>query len=143
MIIVMAIMAVLVGTLVPLYLHYVEKTKKTTDCTAIGTVMDNCQIIAADVTVDWTVGTAGTITITFAGGTVTYAGKTGDTAVDVLKELTPESDVTLVSGWADASTEIVVKAVRDSENIVTFSLSGDVSKDDISAVSEVLAKRFE
>lgn len=136
-------MAVLIGVSVPLYLRYVEKTKKATDCVTIGAVMDSCQVMAADITVDWTVGTEGTVTITFLNGAVTYSGKTGDTAVSKLSELAPESDMQLVSGWADASTEIVIKAIRDSENRVIFYLSGDITQTEFFATSNKLAERFE
>ena len=136
-------MAVLIGVSTPLYLQYVEKSKKTTDCVTIGSVMDSCEIMAADTEVTWTQGTAGAVTITFAGGTVTYAGASGDTTVDKLKELAPESDMKLVSGWANASTNIEIKAVRDSENRVTFYLSGSITKTEFSVASEVLAERFE
>ena len=63
LIIVVAIMAVLIGVLAPAYLQYVEKSKKTTDCSAIGSVLDAFEIVAADPAITWTAGTGKTITI--------------------------------------------------------------------------------
>ena len=53
LIIVVAIMAVLIGVLAPAYLQYVEKSKKTKDCSAIGSVMDAIEIVAADPAITW------------------------------------------------------------------------------------------
>ena len=53
LIIVVAIMAVLIGVLAPAYLQYVEKSKKTKDCSAIGSIMDAIEIVAADPAITW------------------------------------------------------------------------------------------
>ncbi len=51
LIITVAILGVLIGVLAPAYIQYVEKTKKTADCTAIGSVMDAIEIVSSDVTI--------------------------------------------------------------------------------------------
>lgn len=48
LIIVVAIMAVLIGVLAPTYLKYVESSKRTSDCTSIGSILDACEVLAID-----------------------------------------------------------------------------------------------
>ena len=63
LIIVVAIMAVLIGVLAPAYLQYVEKSKKTKDCQAVGSILDAAEIVASDVAVDWPAGLAEAIEV--------------------------------------------------------------------------------
>jgi len=52
LIVVIAIMAVLVGVLAPAYLKYVEKSRKSTDISAISDIMTAASTVAADVEYD-------------------------------------------------------------------------------------------
>ena len=58
LIVVVAIMAVLVGVLAPAYLRYVEKSRLQKDVSAIGEVVNACEIAMADETVYKAVKTA-------------------------------------------------------------------------------------
>lgn len=53
LIIVVAIMAVLIGVLAPTYLKYVESSKRTSDCTSIGSILDACEVLAIDPSSDF------------------------------------------------------------------------------------------
>ena len=84
LIIVVAIMAVLIGVLAPAYLQYVEKSKKTADCTTIGSIMDAIEVVAADPAITWTAGATNKITVTVnASGTASTIS--GGPATDVAK----------------------------------------------------------
>lgn len=48
LIIVIAIMAILVGTLVPQFLKYVEKSRKSTDASSIDAIVSAAQVAATD-----------------------------------------------------------------------------------------------
>ncbi len=52
LIVVIAIMAVLVGVLAPAYLKYVEKSRKSTDVSAVADIMDAATTVAGDAEYD-------------------------------------------------------------------------------------------
>lgn len=62
MIVVLAIMAILVGVLAPIYLHYVEKARKQKDDTAAGEIRHAAEIVVL----------SGTYTISDGAVLVTY-----------------------------------------------------------------------
>lgn len=134
LIIVIAIMAVLIGVLAPAYLQYVEKSKKTSDASAVGSVMDAVEIIAADPAVSW--GTSDTLKVTFSDDGCKYTGLDSD-ALAQLKSIVPESDCKLTGAWTGSFD---FEAKKDSSGNVTF--TGSIDEDEVSAISSKLAGRY-
>lgn len=137
LIIVIAIMAVLIGVLAPVYLQYVERSKRATDCTNIGMVLDACEVLAADPDVTWNNGDSITIVInTNASGSSTSYTGSGPTAN--LQVLAPSNTVTVTAAWGP----FTIDAEKDSNGHLNF----EMDDDDIallSAYSETLANRLE
>ncbi len=133
LIIVVAIMAVLIGVLAPAYLQYVEKSKKTTDCTAIGDIMNAIETIAADPAITFPTGGI-SATVTSTGATYT------DTTNGDLNKIVPSSDVALSGTWTGDS--IAVSGTKGSNGIVTFTLTMSNSTE-LSEISPALMKRFD
>lgn len=135
LIIVIAIMAVLVGFTAPQYVRYLEKTKKTRDCSAIGTIMNACETIALDPDGNWDTGAANQITITIAA-TTSYSGG----ASTLLNKFVPASSVVMeYDGWPT----IVIDAIKAVDGSVTFDISDDSQITLISKSSQALAERLE
>lgn len=136
LIIVVAIMAVLIGVLAPAYLQYVEKSKRTSDCSAIGSVMDAMEILAADPSVDWTKDETCTANITTTsctyGGTATNINTLIDAIVD-------DADNRITGSWSD----ITVTGTKTDNGTVDFTISGTITLIDIEKVSPALANRIE
>ena len=82
LIVVIAIMAVLVGVLAPAYLRYVEKSRKSTDVSAISDIMAAGEKVAIDPQFSGEGITS--LTVSISGGTVSIdTGTTdGDTMLD-------------------------------------------------------------
>jgi len=142
LIIVIAIMAVLVGVLAPTYLKYVERTKRTTDCSNIGSVLDACEVLAADPDVEWVAGDAGKLTIVIDSNETGHETSYSPASFDVIKELEKmvSSDATsLGAEWGP----FTVYAVRDGEGHVKFELADNSQIAEITTYSEVLANRLE
>ena len=136
LIIVVAIMAVLIGVLAPAYLQYVEKSKKTSDCTAVGSVLDAIEIIAADPAIAW--GNE-TLNVTLSSGAnASYTNGT-TAALTQLKSIVPEADAKLTGNWG---ASITIAASKGTNGLVTFTLGG-VAKTDIEKISPALSNRFE
>lgn len=143
LIIVVAIMAVLIGVLAPAYLQYVEKSKKTSDCTALGSAMDALEICAADPALDWK---NQTITITVSDAGVQFSG--APTATDAqLKSIIAADDGKLQGNWTEAgsSVNLIVTGQKETNGKVKFGLgsSGCASLASIKAISPALAGRIE
>lgn len=89
LIVVIAIMAVLVGVLAPAYLKYVEKSRKSSDISAMSDIITAASTVATDVEYD--VAAASTFTISINNGSVTLTvanGTSNDTkATDGWKEV--------------------------------------------------------
>ncbi len=137
LIIAVAIMAVLIGVMTPAYLRYVEKTKMTKDCTAIGSVMDSVTTVAADPGVMWEQGEKVAIEI---GDSADYDYSGAGTDVETaIADLVPEADVHLTGSWSTISFD----AIRDTNGTVKFVNLSGVSITDIKAISPALAERFE
>ncbi len=133
LIIVVAIMAVLIGVLAPAYLQYVEKSKKTADCTAVGTIMDAIEVVAADPASTWD-GTALTVTLGASAGTISGTG-----ATDV-QAIADPAGTKITGSW----TDLTFTATKDANGKVVFSYSsGGMNTTAIQAVSPALANRFE
>lgn len=146
LIIVVAIMAVLIGVLAPAYLQYVEKSKKTSDCSAIGSVMDAIEIVAADPAISWSSGSTGAISVSIqptGSATATTYGS-GTVSTEIAK-IVPVSDVAITSGWG----AIGFTATKQTNGTVQFNSLTITNKentnaiDDIKAISPALANRFE
>jgi type IV pilus assembly protein PilA len=99
LIIVVAIMAVLIGVLAPTYLKYVESSKRTSDCTSIGSILDACEVLAIDPNEDWT------------GATISFNDTGACTISDAdLIEITGCDSLTLQADWG----AIEITAAKDT-----------------------------
>ena len=133
LIIVVAIMAVLIGVLAPAYLQYVEKSKKTKDCQAVGSIMDAAEIVASDVAIQWPQNEA--VTVSASTGDVTYGGVTQ--AVTQMEAIVKEANIT--GSW----TDIQFEAVKRSDGTVYFvHLGGGMTEAEILKISPDLEARF-
>ena len=124
LIIVVAIMAVLIGVLAPTYLKYVETSKRTSDCTSVGSVLDACEVLAIDPTANWT------------GDTISYDANGVCSAGSAVDAITGCNGSKLQANWG-AFTITASKDTTTGE--VTFSVSPDPG---FGTYSEALAGRF-
>ncbi len=141
LIIVVAIMAVLIGVLAPTYLKYVENSKKTSDCSAMGSILDAVEVIAVDPQVTWN---SGTFTATFTNGTASYADTAAATDSDIaglVEEIASAEKATLKSNWA--SKTFSISASKDSSGKVLFSISDATVEAEIGTASKALEARFD
>lgn len=142
LIIVVAIMAVLIGVLAPAYLQYVEKSKKTKDCGAVGSIMDACEIVAGDPAITWASGEA--ITITVNSGSAQYQNGGVDAKVtNKLDEIVAESKTKLAGSWST----ITFTATKEANGTVVFANSttnnNNMSNAAIAEISPELEARFD
>jgi prepilin-type N-terminal cleavage/methylation domain-containing protein len=139
LVIVISIMAVLIGIVAPVYLRYVESTKRTTDCTGIGAVLDACEVLAADPDVFWPTEDEGqmilVIDTNLPGAETEYSGN-GPT--DSLAQMVSEEDTFLVAGWGP----FTITVEKTGNGHVEFSME-DEDVQEIAAYSTALSKRFE
>lgn len=143
LIIVVAIMAVLIGVLAPAYLQYVEKSKKTTDCSAIGSVLDAFEIVAADPAITWTAGTGKTINITQS----TAVAPGTDVVLVAVDNIVDFDKVLLTGSWSN----LKFTATKTANGTVTFvidSTGSSIKKSGTSGssldeISKPLSNRFE
>ncbi len=158
LIIVVAIMAVLIGVLAPTYLKYVENSKRTSDCSTLGSVLDACEVIAIDPASDWGSGASLSISVSTTNGVTTV------TIPDLADAtLGYDEDVRAIVGLANGTATIELQAAWEGDTItatkgmdgtVVFDaadLQAGVDWDDASAVlvdqlnefAPTLAARFE
>ena len=133
LIIVVAIMAVLVGVMAPQFVKYLERTKYTRDCSAIGTVLDACETMGLDPDSCWTVGASGEITISI-GSTTTYSGG----ASTELDGYVPSANVELSSDWGP----FVITAQKDGSGAVSFDIANNSQITEIRKYSDAIADRL-
>ena len=137
LIIVVAIMAVLIGVLAPAYLQYVEKSKKTSDCTALGSAMDAMEICAADPALDWK---NETITVTVSSTGVAFSGAPSKTAAQ-LASIIATDDGKLQGNWG---ANLVVTGQKDTNGKVNFAIgSGGAAITEIEKISPALKSRIQ
>jgi type IV pilus assembly protein PilA len=137
LIIVVAIMAVLIGVLAPAYLQYVEKSKKTTDCTAVGDIMNAIETIAADPAINFGDG----ITVEIDNSGCTYSGDPTDAAGNAcLDAIVPQADVKLSGTWTGGGFNFT--AVKGATGTVTFTINSGIATTEIDAISPALSNRF-
>jgi prepilin-type N-terminal cleavage/methylation domain-containing protein len=137
LIIVVAIMAVLIGVLAPAYLQYVEKSKKTKDCSAVGSIMDAAEIVAADPAIPWTKDEALNVSVSTAA---TYSGNAGQKAIDQMADIVEVDNAQITGSWGEISFE----AVKQANGTVKFYyVSGGMDVTSIEEVTPSLAVRFE
>ncbi len=144
LIIVVAIMAVLIGVLAPAYLQYVEKSKKTSDCSAIGSIMDAIEIVAADPAISWTAGSGSAVSISIQpSGTASSYG-TGTVPTEIAK-IVPIADAIISSGWGNVTFTATKQANGTVQftNLAITNAENTDPKDDIKAISPALYNRFE
>lgn len=141
LIIVVAIMAVLIGVLAPAYLQYVEKSKKTKDCSAVGSIMDACEILASDPALKWPANSAEAITVNVSDTACTYTCTVSD-VVTKLNGIVDESKTRLSGSWGS----ITFTATKDSDGIVQFSNTSAATAMNEAAIGEIspeLEARFQ
>lgn len=127
LIIVVAIMAVLIGVLAPTYLKYVESSKRTSDCTSVGSILDACEVLAIDPGYTWV-----DETIKFdASGNCTNAST-------ALNEIAGCNGMKLQASWGAFD----ITATKDATGAVTFNATGNFETD-CKSYSEALGNRFE
>lgn len=119
LIIVVAIMAVLIGVLAPTYLKYVESSKRTSDCSSIGSILDAAEVVAIDPATKW-----GDITVTFAAaGTCTYSADTGtNNSSAALAAIAPATKIDLQAEWITTGTWTITIS-KNAAGQVTFDAS--------------------
>lgn len=136
LIIVVAIMAVLVGVMAPQFAKYLDKTKYTKDCAAVGVVLDACEVIGADPESVWASGDANKITITIGTGGTSYNGG----ASAELDTYVPASTVKLEGkDWGP----FVINAVKAADGSVTFDISNNAQITEIRKYSGAMADRLQ
>ncbi len=140
LIIVVAIMAVLIGVLAPAYLQYVEKSKRTTDCSAVGSVLDAFEIVAADPAITWATSDSKSVTIDTTGAN--YANSS-DTVLKEIDAIAAGSDTKISGSWA----EIKFTATKQTNGTVEFSNTttntANMTNAEITKISPALANRLE
>ena len=137
LIIVVAIMAVLIGVLAPTYLKYVESSKKTSDCSAIGSIMDAVEVIAVDPTIDtWTAGTTG-FEATWTAGTAVYSS----TVASEVEAIAAAEKAGLKSSWAKEN--FAISATKQNDGTVLFDITGSIDKTAFADSSKALEARFD
>jgi type IV pilus assembly protein PilA len=135
LIIVVAIMAVLVGVMAPQFAKYLDKTKYTKDCAALGIVLDACEVIGADPESVWASGDANKITITIGSSGTTYSGG----ASAELDTYVPASTVKLEGpSWGP----FVIYATKESTGFVKFDISNNAQIAQIRKYSGAMADRL-
>lgn len=139
LIIVVAIMAVLIGVLAPAYLQYVEKSKKTKDCSAIGSVMDAIEIVAADPAITW-----GNEALNVKVETTGADYSNNATVEAAVENIVKAANVKITGTWDATPNQIEFTASRDTNGNVVFNITGSgIDKTDINAISQSLEARFE
>ena len=131
LIVVVAIMAVLVGVLAPAYLKYVEKSRKSTDISAVDNIMQTMNVCASDITLK--LKDNDTMSATCSGGTVTFAASTTEAEGELASML---GTVKCKSAFDDWKLEGTV----DENGAVTFTLTG-TDAGDMKTYSEALGEK--
>jgi hypothetical protein len=117
-------MAVLIGVLAPTYLKYVESSKRTSDCTSIGSILDACEVLAIDPNTTWD----GTEEITVSStGAVSGAG----TELDAI---TSCNGTKLQANWGG----FTITATKGTDGKVTFT----TTETEFATYNATLAGRF-
>ena len=127
LIIVVAIMAVLIGVLAPTYLKYVETSRRTSDCTSVGSILDACEVLAVDPNHTWA-----DETISFSA-TGTCSG-----ASTALNDITGCNGMELQADWG----AFTITATKGTTGEVTFAVTSGNFATDCASYSDALANRF-
>ena len=137
LIIVVAIMAVLIGVLAPAYLQYVEKSKKTKDCQAVGSIMDAAEIVASDVAINWAATDAEALTAEVTAGGATFTcndNKVKNQMASIIQ------DAKITGSWGSIKFE----AKKQADGTVKFFYdSGNMNVNAIGTISPDLEARFD
>lgn len=136
LIIVLAIMAVLIGVLAPTYLKYVDRTKRTKDCTNLGAILDACEVLAADPDVDWSGGSSAAIVILVEEDGVEYSG---NGPLSGLTELAKADQFKLDANWGPFE----ISAYKGDDGHLIFDITNDTQISVLNEYSEALANRLE
>lgn len=126
LIIVVAIMAVLIGVLAPTYLKYVESSKRTSDCTSVGSILDACEVLSVDPTYTW------------ADETIVFTAGVCSGASTDLDAITGCNGMELQADWGD----FTITATKSAAGEVTFAVTVGNFATDCANYSDALANRF-
>ena len=137
LIVVIAIMAILVGVLAPAYLRYVEKSRKSTDISAVDEMIGAADKVAVDPELN--VPENATFTINL-GATITlaYAASDGDPEAEWQKLAKCENGYTTKSTAWQGLEGTFVGTVQD-DGSVDWSYTGDATE--MCEFSSSLAKK--
>lgn len=137
LIIAVAIMAVLIGVLFPVYTKYVDRTKRTTDCTTIGAVLDACEVLSVDPDVSW--GSGSTIVIIIdSNKTGAMTSYTGTGPISALEKMAPVASTSVTAEWGP----FTINATRDVNGHMLFDMDDDQIVE-LKNYSKALANRLE
>ena len=148
LIVVIAIMAILVGVLAPAYLKYVEKSRKSTDTSAISDVMKSADSVAADVEYeDYTAaGSTFVITHTASSATCSLSATTASTGevTDLLsawQDVANCTEIKLTSKAFKAKAGTFTGTIQDNGGVNWTGITTDLGKE-IKAYSKSFADKF-
>ena len=122
LIVVIAIMAVLVGVLAPAYLRYVEKSRKSTDISAISDIMAAGEKVAIDP--QFTNEGIKYLKVSEAGGKITIATSKTASADEATAKETMLSEWTAICNAKSASEAYTIKS--KAFNDLKFSFQGEI-----------------
>ena len=141
LIVVIAIMAILVGVLAPAYLRYVEKSRRSTDVSAITDIMGAAEKVASEAQYDEYVGQGTKFTITASDTAITLnvtdlKKSDNDKVKNAFIEIANANGATLKSKAfrGNASTDSVLTGTVGKDGNVVWTGAGlfDKSKTDSS-----------
>ena len=144
LIVVVAIMAILIGVLAPAYLRYVEKSRKSTDVSAIDEMIGAADKVAVDPELEVPANAKFTITINTGSVSIAYsttAATAATTVTDEWKALANMKTNTYTiksSAWSTGEGSFVGTVGTDGD--VTWAHSGTVAND-MCSFSSALAKK--
>ena len=147
LIVVVAIMAILIGVLAPAYLRYVEKSRKSTDVSAIDEMIGAADKVAVDPELSVPANAKFTISINGGSVSISYSTSATSTATDAsvvttewkaLANMKGDGYAIKSSAWSTGTGSFVGKVGADGD--VTWSHSGDVAND-MCSFSSSLSKK--
>jgi type IV pilus assembly protein PilA len=140
LIVVIAIMAVLVGVLAPAYLKYVEKSRKSTDISAVSDIMDSAKTVATDVeyddvdTGDWFIISNSSGTLSLALSSAQTGGTTRTKGLEGWKSVSNGDGYKLKSKDYKGTSQGTIYAVVSSDGSINWkSVTPNQSGNDVFA----------
>lgn len=142
LIIVIAIMAVLIGVMAPAYLGYVEKSRKSTDVSAMDSIIGAMQVCAVDTSLqlktnDVIIATMTGTGTTYKAGPSASATTTNAAAEEMLKIC---GSYALKSSWNGKTPVIITGTISDSGS-VTFAMTDAAAKAEVVGYAPAMADK--